>query len=256
MILTIAVTAASRILVWRDQLLGRIAHGEHVDPGQFDISRHAIPSGNNLLDAVLVKPASNPARASLLICHGIGETVEHWLVVQHLLALEGVASLVFDYSGYGRSSGFFQAPQSEEDAVSAFLCLQRLTSPIPVSVLGFSLGSGIAIAILSRVPADRLVLCAAFTSLRNAAVSIGLPRFLESLVPPIWIARNVLGTCSIPVLVVHGEKDRLFPVRMAAELAADCRSPSEFITVPRLSHNEPFHCPRMAYWRQISSRLQ
>ena len=47
-----------------------------------------------MLDAVLVTPDANGARASLLICHGIGETVEHWLAVQQLLAANGVASLV------------------------------------------------------------------------------------------------------------------------------------------------------------------
>jgi pimeloyl-ACP methyl ester carboxylesterase len=192
----------------------------------------------------------------LLICHGIGETVEHWLGVQQLLAADGVASLVFDYSGYGRSSGFFNAKQCEQDAVSAFVHLQKLTGPLPVSVLGFSLGSGIAAALTSRVPMHRLMLCAAFTSLRKATVSVGIPRFFALSVPPIWDAEIALADCPVPVLVVHGEKDRLFSVQMAEELTNYCGSQSELVIVPKLSHNEPFYRPTFSYWGRITSWLQ
>jgi hypothetical protein len=208
-----------------------------------------------MLDAVLVKPKSNAVRAGVLICDGIGETVEHWLGVQQLPADNGVASLVFDYSGYGRSSGRFNASQCEQDGVSAFHCLQRLTAPSPIFVLGFSLGSGVASAIISRVTANRLVLCAAFTSLRKAAVSIGIPKALEFLVPPLWGAEGALRTCSVPLLVVHGEKDLLFPVRMAEELVAFCGSQSELVTVPKLAHNEPFYRLQFSYWGLIICEL-
>jgi len=41
----------------------------------------------------------------VLLCHGIGETVEHWSAVQALFHEHGIGSLVFNYSGYGKSSG-------------------------------------------------------------------------------------------------------------------------------------------------------
>lgn len=240
----------------RDRLLGRIRRNGRVETSQAVASRHVIHSGNNVIDAVFVTPDANAVKASVLICHGIGETVEHWLGVQQLLAANGVASMVFDYSGYGRSSGFFNASQCELDAVAAFMCLQRLTGTLPVSVLGFSLGSGIAAAIVPRVPVHRLLLCAAFTSLRKATVSVGIPKFFALAVPPIWDAEKALGACSVPVLVVHGEKDRLFPVEMAEELAAYCGSQSELVIVPMLTHNEPFYRPHLSYWGRIASWLR
>ena len=208
-----------------------------------------------MLDAVLVQPQSGAAQASVLICHGIGETVELWHPVQQLLAASGVASLVFDYAGYGRSSGFFHAGQAERDAVAAFHCLERLTTPLPVSVLGLSLGSGIATAIIGKVPAHRLVLLGAFTSLRKAAMSVGIPRVFTAAVPPIWDAEDALRNSTVPVLIVHGEKDPLFPVRMATELAGLCGSECEVVIVPKLSHNEPFYRPRASYWGSIVARF-
>jgi hypothetical protein len=214
-------------------------------------SRHAIPSGKNKLDAVLVQPSTEAARASVLICHGIGETVEHWHAVQQLLAANGVASLVFDYRGYGRSGGVFSAERAEKEAVAAFHFLEQLTAPLPVAVLGLSLGTGIALHLVAKAPVHRLVLCAGFTSLREASGRVGVPRGLRFAVPAIWEAEEALRNCAIPVLIVHGEKDGLFPVRMARELAGFCGPLHKLIIHPDVSHNEPFRRPRLSYWGSI-----
>ena len=70
-------------------------------------------------------------KAALLICHGIGEIVEYWFPVQQLLAANGVASLVFDYSGYGRSSGSIDWSQCELDAIDAFEYLKSIAPSTP-----------------------------------------------------------------------------------------------------------------------------
>jgi pimeloyl-ACP methyl ester carboxylesterase len=89
--------------------------------------------------------------------------------------------------------------------------------------------------------------------LRKAAVSIGLPKFLARGVPPIWGTENALRTCKVPVLIVHGEEDQLFPVQMAEELNAFCGTRSELVIVPKLSHKEPFYHPDLSYWGLIIS---
>jgi pimeloyl-ACP methyl ester carboxylesterase len=253
-ILTFGVTLISRTLMLRDRLLHRVPRRQETEI-PIHVTHHTIPSGRNRIDAVLVAPDASAVRANLLLCHGIGETVEHWFMVQQLLASMGVASLVFNYSGFARSTGLFSARQAETDAVAAFHYFQELAAPLPVSILGMSLGSGIAAAILPQIAPHRLVLCGAFTSLRNGAISIALPRSLGFLVPSIWDSESALRTCNVPVLIVHGSKDRLFPVRMAEALKAACAGPSELIVVPGLAHNEPFYRPQISYWSQIVSRL-
>jgi alpha-beta hydrolase superfamily lysophospholipase len=255
LVFNLTIQSVGRLLLLRDLAFGWARVNWRIDPGAAGVSRHAIGSGKNVLDAVLVRPTKAPARAGLLICHGIGETVQRWQKVQQLLAAHGVASLVFDYSGYGRSTGFFGAPESEQDAIAAFRFFEEQADGLPISLLGFSLGSGIATAILPRVPARSLVLGAAFTSLRDAARSTGVPGFLNFCVPPIWRAEDVLRSCTVPALIVHGERDRLFPVTMAAELGACCGSHAKVIIVPRLAHNEPFGKPTLGYWGLIIDHL-
>ena len=250
LIFNLAVQSVGRVLLARDIVFGWASVNWRIDPSLVGVSRHRIASGKSTLDAVQVRPEGTP-RASVLLCHGIGETVQRWFGVQRLLATQGVSSLVFNYSGYGRSKGWFSPEQVERDAVAAFRFLEEQVSPMPVSLLGLSLGSAVVTATLPRVNAKSLVLCAAFTSIRDAAHSIGIPRWLGFGVPPIWRAADVLAKCDVPVLVVHGERDRLFPVAMARELATCCATPARVIVVPGLKHNDPFHHPTLEYWGQI-----
>ena len=252
---TVATTIASRAILYRDRAMRRVARLSSDAPEDVSVSQHWISSGANRLHAAYVGPAATPPKAALLICHGIGEIVEYWFPVQQLLAANGVASLVFDYSGYGRSSGSIDWSQCELDAVNAFEYLKRVAPSTPISILGLSMGSGVAAAIIDKVTPQRLFLCGSFTSYRAAACSVFLPRFLSAIVPPIWNSQETLRNCPIPVVIVHGEKDPLFPVQMAADLASACGENAELIVVPDLSHNEPFYKPRLSYWNLIISRL-
>lgn len=220
----------------------------------YPVSRHSIQSGQRQLDAVLVRPFEKP-RASLLICHGIGETVEYWTGVQHLLAYRGIASLVFDYSGYGRSRGPVYWRRCEEDAVAAFEYLKAMRTGAPVSLLGFSMGSGIATGILNRTDPERLVLCAAFTSFRDAACSMGVPRGCAVALPAIWRSELPLRRCARPVLIVHGERDRIFPLAMARQLEEWAGPRAQLVVAAGHKHNEPFQHPQMTFWGPVADWL-
>lgn len=237
----------------RDRLLGLPGKAVAADSTRVLVG-HSIRSGENLLDAVFVEPASGRAKAGVLICHGIGETVRHWESAQRLLASEGVASLVFNYSGYGRSTGRIHALQFERDAMAAFHRLKQLLPSVPLSLLGFSLGSGIAAAIVTKLSVQRLILCAAFPSFREAAGRL-MPKAIACLLPAIWRTEEALRSCCVPVLIIQGEADRLFPAHMARELARACGGPCELVLVPKLSHNAPIYQPQSSYWALIAARV-
>lgn len=251
-----AITAASRATTLHDRLVAQTWRQARLELKDVRMSRHRITAGASSLDAAYAEPALRPVETVLLICHGIGEIVDGWLPVQRMLAAQGCASLVFDYSGYGRSKGRVNAAQFEDDAVAAFRHLQGLAPGMPVAVLGFSLGTGVAAAAMSRMPASRLVLCAGFPSFQAAACSILVPRRWERLVPPIWRAEESLRDCRLPVLVVHGGSDRTFPVKLGEELHARCGDRAEFLVIPEQGHNQPFRRPTMTYWGAILEWLK
>jgi alpha-beta hydrolase superfamily lysophospholipase len=251
---TAALTCTSRVVQIRDRILGRIPRCRPECAG-VAATQHTIPSGNNLLDALYVKPALGDVRAAILICHGIGEIVPQWFPIQRIFAENKIASLVFDYSGYGHSTGLIDWSQCEDDAVSAFNLLNQLAPTVPTAILGFSLGTGLAPAILNRVGADRLVLCGGFSSFRKAARAARIPAFLSRFVPPIWSAEEALRNCSLPILIVHGDHDGLFRLPMANDLVACCNGRADLLVVPARSHNEPFYNPQSHYWGPIIAWL-
>jgi uncharacterized protein len=248
---TFAITCISRFMIYRDRVLGWSKVGRSAAEVSERVSRHSIRSAESVLDAVFVEPAKDDAAAAVLLCHGIGETVEQWFGVQQLLAANGVASMVFDYAGYGKSTGQPDWDQFELDAVAAFGALEKLAPQLPISVVGFSLGSGVAVATINQLNARNLILCEGFTSFRDAAAAAWVPKALTKLVPPIWDAFRPLSECKVSVLIVHGEKDWLFPKEMAAKLASYCCPKAEVVLVSNTTHNQPFRMPRLEYWGPV-----
>ena len=244
-----------RALVLRNWILGLSYPECDVMVPPADVERCWVSRAGDGRDAVLVRPHNRAVSAAVLLLHGIGETVEHWGAVQQMFAAQGVASLVVDYAGFGRSPGWFSTDGAERDAWAAYEMLRRRFPTLRISLVGFSLGSGIAAAIYERTGADLLVLCAAYPSLRRAARSIGLPKIFRLLMPDAWRTEEMLRGCRLPVLIVHGELDRLFPCTLARDLAAKSSSPCELMVIPGVSHDDPIFRPSLLFWGPVLRRV-
>ena len=243
---TLSLAAIGRILVLRDRYNG--SYEKTCGVPCRDDERITIQSGDRTLDAVFVSAGRHAP--AVLICHGIGEVVEYWGSIQRLLQLLGASSLVFDYSGYGRSTGLPSTEHCEEDAIAAFNELTRRTSS-PIFLLGFSLGTGISASIASRVPVEGLILCEGYSSLREAAASVGVAPWMAHEVPDTWHTERCAAELTIPVLVIHSDADDLFPVSMAKRVADACNGRGELIVIPGLTHNEPIFIPTKDYWGPV-----
>src|SRR5258707_3709508 len=145
-ILSLLLTVTSRMLLRNDRMSGRMER--MLCAFAFVSERLVIPSANRRLSAVYLSAGKDTP--AVLICHGIGELVEYWGGVQSLLGEMGISSLVFNYSGYGASSGYVSAAHCEEDAISAYRALAG-KGHLSIVLFGFSLGSGIACAVASRI---------------------------------------------------------------------------------------------------------
>lgn len=235
-------------LVARDRWLGRIRAGRGMGASE----RVSIASGRRWLDAVLVRPDEGvEVKAAVLICHGIGEVVEHWARAQQLLAEHGVASLVFNYAGCGRSRGILSARRCERGAIAAFWWLRDRLPGVKVTLLGFSLGSGVAAAVTGRIPISGLILCEAYPSFREAMGSAGAPAWMRGVVPDVWRSEEMLRGCRVPVLVVHGERDVLFPVEMGERLARAAGERGRLVVVAEMGHADLHSQARVEDWQDV-----
>lgn len=246
------LTAVSGGLILRDRLLRVTQRLRRHDARE----EFFVPSGKRKLACAYLPCVEGGP--TVLVCHGIGETVEHWSAVQALFHDHGIGSFVFNYSGYGKSSGRLCAEHCNEDLVSAHAELRRrVGSDAPVFVLGFSLGSGIAAQGAGglRPPVRGLFLCEAFDSFREAACAVGVPRWLTRIVPDIWVTATTMAQVQMPVWVVHSDSDELFPLNMSERITKACGSWGELIVVEGLAHNEPFLTAAETYWRPVMERI-
>ena len=245
------VTAISRFLMLRDRLRGVPRRLKRPAGGD----EFFFASGGRRLAGVLV--AAGDWSPVVLICHGIGETVEHWSAVQALLEEHRVGSMVFNYSGFGKSEGTIRAEHCDEDFVSAYAELRRrVGAERRVFVLGFSMGSGIAgsgVGGLRPAP-EGLFLCEAFTTFREATRAVGVPGLLVRFAPDIWDTAAAMRSVQLPVCVMHSDGDGLFPVEMARRIAAAAGERGELVAVRGLGHNEPYLRPTEAYWGAVVER--
>jgi alpha-beta hydrolase superfamily lysophospholipase len=246
-IFSLLLAVISRVLILIDHRSG--AFKRALSLFKFETERLTIASGRRRLASVFVSAGEDAP--TVLICHGIGEIAEYWGQVQLLLQSMGISSLIFNYSGYGNSTGIPSAAHCEEDAIAACEELVRRGSQ-SIFLLGFSLGTGVATSVASRLPVEGLILCEGFSSLRNAAVSIGFPRWMTHVVPDIWRTAQRVAELSLPVLVMHSDTDDLFPLSMAKQVADASGERGQLIVLKGLFHNEPIFFPTKAYWGPVA----
>src|ERR1700756_4748641 len=110
-------------------------------------------------------PESPRGQMGLLVCHGNGGNVSHRVELSRVLLRTGMNVMVFDYRGYGRSSGRPNEEGTYCDAQGAHRWLQaRGIAPANIIAYGESLGGGVATELALRETLGGLVLQSTFTN--------------------------------------------------------------------------------------------
>jgi len=173
----------------------------------------------------------------ILFCHGNGGNIGDRLLFAALLTRAGFDVLLFDYRGYGRSSGRPSEQGTYRDARAARACLldQPGVDASRTLLLGESLGGAVALDLALAHPPAGLVLLSAFTSVR-AMARLHYPYIPATVVPDAYPNLRRIGELRAPLLVLHGEGDEIVPVAHARELADAAPQPKHLVTFPGVGH--------------------
>jgi fermentation-respiration switch protein FrsA (DUF1100 family) len=182
------------------------------------------------------------ARGVVLLCHGNAGNLSHRLetVVALMRALD-VSVLIFDYPGYGRSSGKPSEAGCYAAADAAYDWLRKVQGipPEQIVLFGESLGGGVATDLAVRQPHRALVLVRTFTSIPDMAKKYVGFASCGSLVRNRFDNRAKIGDCPRPVFIAHGDADRLIPFSQAEELFQAAPQPKQFFLMKGCGHNDP-----------------
>jgi len=152
------------------------------------------------------------------------------------LTADGTGLLALCYRGYGGSTG---APTEDgliRDAEAAYDFARARYPAKRIVLFGESLGTAVAVALGANHEIGALILDAPFTS----AAEVGAAAY--PFAPVRWFMKDKfrsderIGRVSAPLLVLHGEEDRIVTIRFAEMLFALAREPKRFVRFPGGGH--------------------
>jgi uncharacterized protein len=183
--------------------------------------------------------ARTKALGHLLLCHGNAGNVGDRVLHAALLTATGFDVLLFDYRGYGRSSGRPSEEGTYRDARAALRCLleQPGVDPARIVYLGESLGGAVALDLAREHPPLGLVLLSAFTGVRELG-RLHYPFVPASLVPDAYPTLRGIHELHAPLLVLHGDRDDIVPLSHGRALFEAAPDPKRMKVFTGRGHND------------------
>lgn len=206
------------------------------------------------------RPASSPDSARrIIVFHG---NAGHSLHREYLrngfqLVREEWDVYLFEYPGFGSRPG---RPGEETLVAAGFEAVDALMSEDPsrpVSLLGESLGSGVA----AQVAAGRssavsgMLLITPFTSIVDAAAA-RFPRFLvRAVLTDRYDSERALEGYAGRVAVLVAGRDTVVPADLGRRLYKGYGGPKRLWVQEQAGHNSLDYTPGAAWWAQVSAFL-
>jgi len=171
--------------------------------------------------------------------HGNGGHIGYRAERLRQFARHGYGVLMAEYRGYGANPGTPSEPGLVADGSAAlgFLGGEGIT-PHRLVIYGESLGSGIAVSLAAERDVAGLILEATFTSVAEVA------QYHYSFIPASALVRDRfdslarIGDVKAPILVLHGERDRIVPVRFGRALFDAAPQPKELWLAREAGHED------------------
>jgi pimeloyl-ACP methyl ester carboxylesterase len=234
------------VLVWAvlfsDHIIFQPPHPSYTE-GQ-GVYRIAVSQTEKI--GVLELP--NPdARYTVLYAHGNAEDLGSIRSLMEWYRNQGFSCYAFDYRGYGISDGKPSTLNAYADTEAAFshLVNDKGIAPNRIIVHGRSLGAAFAIHLASKYEVAGLIVESGFVTAFRAVTQIPISPFDKM--------RNGrrIREVSCPVLVMHGESDRVIPFWHGKRLFELAPEPKLAFWVPRAGHNDFLFTAGSGYWEQI-----
>jgi hypothetical protein len=187
--------------------------------------------------------ARGESQGTVVYCYGYDKNLSYHLEPVRWLPAAGFNLLVFDYRGFGRSTGTPTRRGTVDDAsVAIDVALRR--DPRRTIVFGHSLGGAVGVVAAGRRPAVRAVIAESTFPTYRAAARARLP-ILAWLVP-LLVSGELDPVAALPLLaprpllVIHGAADRAVPVGLGRQLFERAVAPKRLLVIEGGSHRAPW----------------
>ena len=214
-----------------------------------------IETESGKVESWLIRPVSDSPEGpvpAVIFGHGNGELIDFWPDELMGFTRLGMALLLVEYPGYGRSAGSPSQASITEAFNAAYdrLASRKGIDSSRIVLFGRSLGGGAVCALSSQRPAAALILMSTFTSARS---------FAKRYLAPSFLVRDPFDNLSAvkkykgPILIMHGTHDTVIPFSHATALHRSAGNGK--LIVYEAGHND---CPPdwETFWKDIAVFLK
>jgi fermentation-respiration switch protein FrsA (DUF1100 family) len=182
--------------------------------------------------------AAKPGHPVILYFHGNGDFLAGFFGRFRDVIADGTGVVALSYRGYAGSSGRPSEQGLLRDAAAAYAFTTARYRPEQIVVWGFSLGTGVAVALAAEQPVGKVILEAPYASIAEVAAS-AFPIFPVRLVirDPFHSDARI-GRVKAPLLFMHGGRDPTIPMASGERLFTLANEPKQFVRFPEGGHND------------------
>lgn len=199
-------------------------------------------------------PAADDARW-ILWCHGNAGTMIHRLENIREIHRRNISVFIFDYRGYGQSSGTPSEDGLYRDALAVYdvLTQQYRVPPEHLVLFGRSLGAAVATDLATKRKAAGLILETPFSSVTQMFKATHTPLVLRPLIRARYDVIRRLPQVRMPVLVLHGDHDEVIPLALGQQVFEAASPPKDFYLIRGASHNDTYVVGGESYFQRLLS---
>jgi fermentation-respiration switch protein FrsA (DUF1100 family) len=206
------------------------------DAGFAEAQEHVLTTADGEKIIVWHVPA-RPGHAVILYFPGNGDFLAGRVSRFKGMTSDGTGLVALSYRGYAGSSGQPSEPGLLQDAAAAYAFTVEHYAAERIVVWGFSLGTGVAVALAAEHPVGKLILEAPYTSTVDVAASMLRIVPVNLLMRDQFHSDRRIAQVSVPLLVMHGENDPAIPIVFGERLFALARQPKQFVRFPGGGHD-------------------
>ncbi|MBR0736229.1 alpha/beta hydrolase [Bradyrhizobium liaoningense] len=181
---------------------------------------------------------ARPGRPVILYFPGNGDFLAGLVSRFKTMTADGTGLVALSYRGYAGSSG---APSEQgllRDAAAAYAFTTARYPAERIVPWGFSLGTGVAVAVASQHRVGKLVLEAPYTSTADIAASSFWFVPVRLLMRDPFHSDQRIARVTVPLLVMHGTNDLVIPIAFGERLFALAHDPKRFVRMAGGGHED------------------
>lgn len=187
--------------------------------------------GNKLNGLIFNANISNP-KGTILYFHGNADNIQRWGEYTIDLTTLGYTVIIFDYAGFGKSTGAVSEEVLYHDSEDIWEWTMLNLPSTNFIIYGRSLGSAIALQLASIHPPDQLILETPFYQLAQDRLRIFFPFGLNYRFPNYEYIQKI----NCPITIFHGTHDPIIPFEEAIRLKPLLKPGDKFIIIDKGGH--------------------